>query len=142
MTEQELRNLYDAYIEEALRVEQAHKPTDGLFGFGKKTSDDPCHDRFASDLEQRLSNFASNMPESASVRCVLSFIYTAHIDRKEPRSAYWMLIAVHGLTLPLIPLLSKEDAGTLLEEYSTVFPRRERFPAQKKLIAELKKAVN
>ena len=47
----EIRTLYEAYLEKAMDVELKHNPADGIFGFGRKTSDDPCHEKFAEDLK-------------------------------------------------------------------------------------------
>ena len=49
-----------------------------------------------------------------------------------------MLIAVHGLTNGLIPLLSKDDAAALLETYCKTYRRWERLPVQKNIIRLLK----
>ena len=55
----EIRTLYEAYLEKAMDVELKHNPADGIFGFGRKTSDDPCHEKFAEDLKAALKDFAA-----------------------------------------------------------------------------------
>lgn len=141
MTRQTVQSLYEAYLTDAIQVEKAQKPTDGLFGFGKKAADDPCHDRFVLALENWLKEFAASSPDSSSVRNVLTFIYKTHAENRNYQSVYWMLIAVHGLTRSLIPLLNPADASTLLSEYSSAFPRYVRLPVQKEIMAALKKAA-
>ena len=72
---------------------------------------------------------------------MLAYIYRAPSEHREPLTAYWMLQAVHGLTVPLIGFLDPSDARTLGEEYAGTYRRRDRFPAQKKALAALKKAA-
>ncbi len=141
MNRQELGSLYDAYLEKAEQAEQKQGPFDGLFGLGKKASDDPCHDRFAEDVNRWLTAFRESQPDSASVREVLSVVYHAPKESPEPLSAYWMMTAVQGLTRELIPLLSSADAGALAEDFAAAYSRRERMPVQKQILDALKKAA-
>ena len=53
-TAADVRSLCEAYLEAARQVERTHRPLDGMFGFGQKTADAPCHSRFLSDLEALL----------------------------------------------------------------------------------------
>ena len=107
-----LQALYDGYLKEAIQVEKNRKPGEGIFGIGKKPSDDPCHDRFASNLKEWLEAFGEENPDSAEIREVLSLIYRAPKKYPDPKSSFWMLIAVQSLTLGLIPRLSESDAST------------------------------
>ena len=43
----EVKKLYSEYIAQVQELESKKKIGDGLFGMGKKISDDPCHDAFA-----------------------------------------------------------------------------------------------
>ena len=137
----EIRSLYQEYLDAAERVERERKPGDGLFGLGKKPSDDPCHERFTTALETALRDFAAPGPDSRQVREVLAHIYEAPVEHREPASAYWMLNAVHGFTLELIERLSTEDAAALLARYAEAFPRRERLPVQQQVYTALKRAA-
>lgn len=112
-----LQRLYENYLERARQVEREHKPLDGLMGFGKKTSDDPCHKRFAMAVETLLKAAARENPGTSQIRAILECVYRAPRENPEPRAAYWTLIAVHCHTLELIEQLSQEDAGTLWKEY-------------------------
>ena len=78
---------------------------------------------------------------SAVIRDVLHYIYHAPKEHPEPKSSYWMLVAVHGLTRDLIPLLNPADASALAEDYTALYPRRERFPAQKQVLSALEKTA-
>ena len=138
---EELKALYTGYIEKVSRLEMAKKPADGLLGFGKKISDDPCHEAFAEELEALLERFAQAGPSSEEVRRVLSFVYHAPAAYSEPASAYWMLNAVQGLTQELVKVLSREDASELLRQYEEDIPRSQRLPVQKKVGKALKAAA-
>ncbi len=142
MKAEDLTALYDGYLQEAMRAEQEQKPFDGLFGFGKKAADDPCHDRFAANLKTWLDAFRASKPESAELCSVLRTIYFDPKEHPEPGSIYWMLIAVQGLTTGLIPLLKPADAAALAEEYGAPYRRRERLPAQKQILEALIKRSN
>lgn len=136
----EIAALYDTYLSEALRVEQARKPGEGIFGIGKKPSDDPCHDRFISDLGAMLDDFCRSQPASSDVSAVLKLIFRAPKEHPEPTSAYWVLIAAQKLALPLIPLLTLPDAAALVSEYAATYKRWERLPVQKQIYLALKQA--
>lgn len=134
----DIKALYAAYMEEADKAERERKPWDGAFGMGKKASDDPCHTRFAENLDSLLLKAADEKPESGHIRKMLDFIYSAPDEGTQPRSVYWMLIAVHGLTAKLIYQLAPGDAAELCSRYEAKYPRRERLPVQKKVLAALK----
>ncbi len=139
MNASELSALYDRYFEEAAAAERNRKPMDGLLGFGKKPQDDPCHDRFLDSVRDWLKDYSDTSPESSSVRDVLSRIYFISDGLEQSGSAYWMLFAIHGLTLDLIPFLSSEDAAALKDRYARSFPRYTRLPVQKQVFKALEK---
>ena len=136
-----IRKIYDAYFEKALAAEQNRKPTDGMFGIGKKAGDDPCHAAFAAELESALHEYASERPASDDVRTLLTYIYQIPKSHEDPKSMYWMLIAVHGLTNNLIPLLNAQDAADLVRTYQAEYKRWERLPVQQKILRALKQAA-
>ena len=137
----ELQALYQTYLEDAERVERERKPSEGLFGIGKKPSDAPCHERFAVELEALLKEFEAQSPDSAQTRDVLSYIYRVPSECRETLSAYWMLNAVHGFTLSLIGRLNAEDAAALRAQYAADIPRREMLPVQKQVFSKLKQSA-
>ena len=130
--------LYDAYIEKVNELERTKKVTDGLLGITKGPKDDPCHDKFANDLEQLLKEFAAAEPSSGEVCALLEYMYSVPLDNRENHMIYWMFMAVHTLALDLIHCLDREDAEKLYQKYSSDYPRWERLPAQKKTLKELK----
>ena len=141
MTETEVRAIYEEYLEAAAEAEVERKPGDGLLGIGKGPADSPCHTRFAGALEAKLNAFAVSVPESAAIAAVLDYIYGVAPKYEDLKSAYWMLLAVHGLTLPLIPRLSPADAARLRARYAETYPRWKRLPVQNQVLAALKSAA-
>ena len=134
-----IRALYEAYIETVETLERNRKPGEGLLGLKPGPADDPCHDRFADDLEAALAEYTAEEPSSEETSAVLEYIYTVPTEHREPISIYWMLVAVHGLTQPLIGRLSPADANRLAQLYAGAYRRWERLPAQKQALAALKK---
>ena len=132
--------LLDDYLDAAWKQERSRKPSE-LFGLKFGPSDDPLHDSFAGDMAELLGNFASEHPDSAALRSVLTKLFGAAKAYPEPKSAYWMLVAVQGLSRELIPGLSREDAAALAKSYETVWPRRARLPVQDDVLKALKKAA-
>lgn len=137
---EEIISLYEAYLEEFYQLERKRKPMEGAFGFGGGPKNYPCHDRFAGDLEQLLQRFAAQSPSSAEAGEALHYIYFTAPERwKAEPSVYWMLMAVHSLTMDLIRLTEPSEAAPLYDAYQSAYPRRSRLPAQDKLLALLKK---
>ena len=134
----EIYALYDAYIQKAAELEKNKKITDGLFGITKGPKDDPCHDQFAADLEDKLKALEDSGPGPDDVRGLLEFLYTIPLRHKDNNLVYWMFAAVHVLALDLVRFLTREDAKALYEQYNRDYPRWERLPAQKKTLKALK----
>lgn len=137
---EKLQTLYETYWEKTKQLERDRKPGQGILGFGGGPKDDPCHDRFAEDAQALLRDFGASSPAPDQVRDVLSYIYHAPLEHKQPLTAYWMMRAIHGQTLELIGLLEAGDAQALKAAYEKDYPRHDRFPAQKKVLSALGKA--
>lgn len=135
----ELEQLYEDYLDKVDYLERNRKLGEGIFGLKGGPADNPCHDRFAQDLNGFLTRFSESGPETEDVLDVLRKIYFAPKQHVDLRAAYWMLLAVQGMTLGLIDLLPQERAGELLKRYCKEYPRWERLPVQQKVIAALKK---
>ena len=135
-----IRVIYADYLAAAKLAEEKQKPTDGIFGMGKKAADDPCHTAFIDTLKTALDEIAQQKPDSGTVREILSYICRMPLEYPSPVSIYWMLIAAQGLTKDLIPFLSQTDAAALADEFGKQYGRWERLPVQKELFRALQKA--
>ena len=136
----DVQQIYEEYLTQAEQLEQNRRIGDGLFGFGNAPADDPCHDRFAHTLETELQRLLTQPPTAEEARDILAYIYRAPLQSRSIPSAYWMLLAVHGLTVDVIGLLSPPVAKDLYAWYEQTYPRRERLPVQKQVLAALKSA--
>ena len=132
-----VRQLYEAYLAKTEQLERDRKPGDGLFGMGSGPANDPCHDRFAEELEAVLGAMARETLSSGQVRSVLEYIYRMPLENKENSLAYWMLLAVHNLTVELAQRLDAPDAEALWRDYRKKYPRRDRLPSQKRVLSVL-----
>lgn len=133
-----LDRLLEEYTDDCVRLESERKPNE-LFGLKLGSSDNPRHERFAGDVEELLRDFKAQGPDSAALRTVLETLFEA--PEQMPRSAYWMRIAVQGLTRELIPGLDREDAAALAKAYKRVWPRHMRLPVQDEVLKLLQKAA-
>ena len=137
-----LEALYRNYIETVRELERNRKIGDGLFGLRPGPEDDPCHDRFAAELDALLRDFAAASPGSEDCAAVLRYLFTAPEAWRELKSAYWMLIAVQGLGAGLIERLNAADAGELEALYAARWPRRERLPVQTQILKQLQRRTH
>lgn len=135
----QLIELYEAYFEQVRAAEKRLKPADGLFGMGEKLSNAPCHDAFWKALQAFLEGMdVKEDPGQAGQ--ALDFIYRAPFSYPDVhQSVYWMLLAVQGLTQPVIAYLRPEDAQALYLWYQKAYPRRERLPVQNQVLEALKR---
>ena len=134
-----LEALYQNYLQTVRELEKNRRIGDGLFGLRPGPADDPCHDRFAADLDALLKDFAASSPDSAACAAVLRYLFTAPEAWRDLKSAYWMLIAVQGLGAGLIESLNAADAGELEALYAGRYPRRERLPVQTQILKKLQR---
>ena len=135
----QLIGLYEAYFEQVRAAEKRLKPADGLFGMGERLANAPCHDAFWKALRAFLEGM--DVKEApGQVGQALDFIYRAPFAYPDVHpSVYWMLLAVQGLTQPLITCLRPEDAQPLYRWYQKAYPRRERLPVQNQVLEALKR---
>lgn len=136
-----LERLYGDYLKTVQELEDSRKLGEGMFGLKGGPADNPCHDRFAGDLRALLADFAAQEPDSAEVREVMGWIFDAPKRFPQPKTASWMLLAVHGLTEALTERLSPEDAKALYDDYTRRYRRWERLPNQIELLKKLKARI-
>ena len=135
----QLIGLYEAYIEQVRAAEKRLKPADGLFGMGERLANAPCHDAFWEALRAFLEGTDVKSDPGQAYQA-LDFIYRAPFAYPDVHpSVYWMLLAVQGLTQPVIACLRPEDAQALYLWYQKAYPRRERLPVQNQVLAALKR---
>ncbi|WP_303838596.1 hypothetical protein [Ruminococcus flavefaciens] len=135
----QIRAVYEEYSSQVAKLEGERKVWDGLFGMGKKLSDDPCHERFIEELEKLLKGLAEEKPSSEVIRVVLEFIYSTPCDEEQPSGTVMPMNAVHSLTVGLAEQLSPADAAELLEQYTRYYPKSKRFPVHKTVIKTLER---
>ncbi len=124
-----VKELYAAYLDKTAELERTRSLFAGALGMRGGPADDPCHDRFAEDLRALLDEAAGAGLPSGELRELLALVY-APPEKDCPRCAYWMLLAVHGMSAGLIDQLSPDDARALAERYRKDWPRHRRLPAQ------------
>lgn len=134
-----VEKLYSDYIQKAEELERNRKIGEGLFGLTPGPADDPCHERFALQLEELLKACADSAPGSEAAAEILRFQFQAPQTHQEPKSLYWMLLAVQGLGQILAERLNASDASLLADEYGALYPRRLRLPVQKQLLKTLER---
>ena len=69
---------------------------------------------------------------------LMGCMYEIPLRHRDNSLAYWMLLAVQGLTAELVSHLGARDASELLRWFRDAYPRFERMPAQKKVLSALK----
>lgn len=137
---QKIENLYADYIEQFHVQNRKRKPGQGILGIGAGPGDLPCHRQFIDSLEALMTELAGGETDSREAREALEFVFREQAQlQSEAPSVYWTLLAVQGLGIKLIELLSPEDAATLYEAYKSAYPRLKRMPAQEQVLKALKK---
>ena len=129
---------YEQFIEEIIPAEKKRGYFDNLLGRNRGSDFERCQGSFVSNLTDAVEAFAASDPESGDVTDAVSYMFAQAHERKKTGAAYWMLLASHVLTLPLIELLPPAEAKRLREEFEAEYPKRERLPAQRTVISALK----
>ena len=134
----EIRQIYGVYLKAAERADPKENRFQRLLSSFRGREEDPCHMRFADELRSCLDSMAAADPDPEDVYAVLDYMYDAPVRFPRPKSANWMLLAVHGFTLTLIPMLRPEDAARLEKRYRNNYPRIRRLPAQNRVLESLR----
>lgn len=135
---EQLQQLYDAYIQEAMTAEAQKKFGDGLFGFGNKPANLPFHEKFVLDVRALLADW---VPESAeALQELLTWVFHMADGRDQVPSIYWTLVAAQSAVIPLIPRLAPQQAETLYEAYKRNTRSWNRLPVQSDILKLLDKA--
>lgn len=135
----DIRALYETYFDDTARAERDRKPGQGVLGLKGGPKDAPFHDQFIHDLEELLLAYGEEDHASGEIRQLLEYMFDVPREHRDSHLVYWMTMAVHGLPLPLVDGLTREDAEALYVRYAADYPRWERMPVQKKMLDALKK---
>lgn len=137
---QQLKEIYEKYVQAVAKVYKDAKPMDGLFGWGDDPRKDPCHMRFYEDAQQWLEDFAASGVDWDEVFEVVCFVLKTPEKYRESH-CFWFMFAAHGLTKELIPRLDGQQCAQLRDFYDEAYPKRERMPVQKDVYKLLKKGA-
>lgn len=111
---------------------------DGLFGLGNDPKKDPCHMAYYEAIAATLSHVESQPLAEGELDEIVSCVL--RMDKEHAQQSEMvrlMLQAVQGLTLPLIPRLSRDCAQELGDWYAHAYPRQSRMPNQSKVLRAL-----
>ena len=134
---EQLREQYRQYHNQVQKVRLDAKPFAGVFGIGAGPKDDPCHMAFFHGVEETCKGFADAPVSADTAAAVIRYVVTAQTEGEKEGITYWPMMAAHGTILPLIPLITKEQASELKALYEQTVPKRERMPLQDKVLKAL-----
>lgn len=137
---EQLKQIYDNYVQAVAKVYKDAKPMDGLFGWGDDPRKDPCHMRFYEEAEAWLTAFAGESPDRDRAFAVVHHVLAMPARYRESH-CFWFMFAAQGLVRDLIGGLSREQCAQLRELYDESYPKRERMPVQKDVYKLLKKGA-
>ena len=123
------------------RLETGLRPGDGLFGFGNDPKRSPCHMDFYNEVGRVAARLAEEgcPPEEAAEAVELLLTMGEKFGRRLTQP---MMEAVQGHALPLIPLLTCEQARAMAGRYALRYPRRKRLPVQNQVFLALERRAN
>ena len=135
---EQLKEIYERYIEEAETVWKERPIWDGAFGIGASTKDHPCHTRFFKNVEAWMENFLKGEPREETAEQAI--VYVLQMPQTQvDKLSYWPTYAAHGLVRPLVGYISPRCAGEMRQWLDENLPRRDRMPVHKDLYKKLKK---
>ena len=132
-----LQTILENYASALQTLDTRYRLGDGLFGFGRKKGDDPCHDVMDKAVEALISRLSEDPEAASQAPDVLRMLLEAESSRSWPDHARWMLVAVQRHAQLLVPLLSHTEAASLADWYSAQYSRAKRFPVQQALLKSL-----
>ena len=137
---EQLKQIYENYVQAVAKVYKDAKPMDGLFGWGDDPRKDPCHMRFYEEAQAWITAFAGEAHTQQEMYEVVRFVLT-EASRYRESHCFWFLFAAHGLVRELIGGLDREQCAGLRDFYDGHYPKRERMPVQKDVYKLLKKGA-
>ena len=135
---EQLKEIYERYIEETETVWKERSILDGAFGIGASTKDHPCHMRFFKNVEAWVENFLNAEPQQETAEQAVAYVLQTS-KTQEGKLSYWTMYAAHGLVRPLVDYISPRCAAEMRQWYDENLPRKDRLPVIKDLYKKLKK---
>ena len=129
----------DILAEYRVNVEEVRKKTrvfDGFMGLGNHPGNAACHEIMDKAVE-KLCAEAAEEPDPEAAGALVEKLFHAEGAWEGPEYARLALLAAQRHALALIPLLAAEKRETLGAWYQKTYPRRERTPAQDRILAAL-----
>lgn len=133
-----LRDCYQSYLTYTRTLRRKTSPLAGALGFGGGAKDDPGHMRFYEQAKAEAEALLAASPTPQEAREAVTLMLRAEEEHRDNDLAVWALMAAQHHAIPLIGLLTREDAGALLEWYRRRYPRHKRLPAQEEVLRALK----
>ena len=143
-TAADFRQAYSEYVQFCRDLNAEIGPVGSIlkvFGFNKKQSMNPEHERFFKEMEAAVAEVCKNNPDADTAASIIDVIYGARYTYKDEPVSPFMFIALEGSAIDLIPYLSKEKAEELYVKYKVDNPRYSWLPVQKVIFSTLKKAI-
>ena len=134
----ELNKRIEEYISYCEKLFKNSNPFAGVFGFSGGPKEDKGHREFYDSvgaMTDRVLN--EGEPEEISQMAEALLFSASSAEKGHP--AYWMIRAISGHALKLIPELTPERKYELLKRFSAAFPKNKRLPIEEQIIKELKK---
>lgn len=128
-----MNQITEDYLDTARNVIANAKPFAGAFGMKGGINDDPCHMNYYNAMKAALEEEDADAYES------VRFLLNADRSYECSRSVSFMLTAVQGLAVELVPRLSLEQKEEFRQWLDDNVPRRMRLPIQDQLYKALKK---
>lgn len=133
----EAERILERFREDAETAEKNRKPLGGFLGFGKTPADDPCHEILYRSVEELVGEALNETDDAEETDAVVNTILRAEKSLQVPLHAHYSLIAVQRHMIQLIPRMTEEGKGELLEWYEKQYPVKERFPIQDEILTAL-----
>ena len=141
----DFKRAYSEYVQFCRDLDAKSSPVSGIlrvFGLNRKPANDPGHERFFTEMQTALKEVINESPDSDTAASILDVVFHARsLYADEPVSPY-MMIAVEGAAIGLIPCLSKDKAEEMYRQYKAANPRHQMLPVQKDILKALDKAAS
>lgn len=136
----ELKCMYEAYVEKSLEVRRKAPLFAGFLGLGSDPRKHPCHEEFYDAAIAWTERFVKSEPSAEAAMEVASYMLEVP-DQHREEDAFWFLWVAVGNIRSLIPLLQKEDCKVLVARFDELYKKRDRMPLQIETYKKLVKAA-